>query len=118
MLTYAQIKQFTLQQDLLQSRQWQLYSGGVIVLQENGTNPKITQIDEKSANEFAGLTDKVKIYKARIIKHPDIAYLIKPARTWEVDFRNNNKIKMQAIVIRECVKPAIQDFAWEVILGS
>lgn len=117
MLTYAQIKQFTLTQEKAQSRPWEVYSGSEIILQENGTNPRVVQLPAESANEFAGLTDKTKIYEVRIIKHSGITHLIKPARTWEIDFKSGNKIKMQVIQIKECTRPAIQDFAWTVILG-
>ena len=117
MLTYSQIKQFTLTQDKALARPWEVFSGGEKILQENGTNPRVLQLPEMTANEFAGLTDKTKLYEVRIIKHDAIAHLIKPARTWEIDFKSGNKIKMQAIIIRECTKPAIQDFAWVVILG-
>lgn len=60
-------KQFLLDQDLIENRQFQLIVDDKIIKQENRTNPKITRLGTQRKLEFSAITETVPDYEVRVV---------------------------------------------------
>lgn len=115
-LSLEQIKDLCLDLDRARNRLWQLYANNQLVLQENGTNPKITQLDLDAIAQIPDLIDKQIVYEARIIKNPNLKPLIGAHIEYALSF-DEGKTK-QIFQLTKIAESKIQDFSWLLILAK
>ena len=60
-------RQFMLDEDKKENRQFQLIVDGVTILQDNGTNPRIRRMTTRQANEFMSVSESLPDYEVRVI---------------------------------------------------
>lgn len=60
-------KQFMLDEDSRENRQFKLIVDGVTIKQENGTNPRIRRMTTRQANEFMSVSESLPDYEVRVI---------------------------------------------------
>jgi hypothetical protein len=69
-------KAFLLEQDLLENRQVQFIYNGVVITQENGTNPRIKRLSARAANDFITVAEKLPDYEVRVILPVVVAFTV------------------------------------------
>lgn len=60
-------KKFLLDEDKRENRQFQLIVDGVVIKQENNTNPRIRRLTARQANEFMSISETLPDYEVRVI---------------------------------------------------
>lgn len=115
-LTLEQLKELTLELDKIADRKWQLYIDDELLLQSNGTNPWIKQLDIQEANSVFNILDKTNIYKVRIVKNDAIESLISTSSKYSLSFDSGDNIEYYELINIE--ESHIQDRAFIIYLGK
>lgn len=108
-------KQFLLDLDLFHNTHYRVWAGGVLVVQANGSHPKIKQLPYEKIVIIPGLEDATTAWEVRIVKSEELKELIKADRTWAISFDGGatQQICRVAPPIREHNNP---ELAWVVTL--
>ncbi len=69
-------KDFLLEQDLVENRQNKFYYNNQLVLQSNGTNPRIRRIGSEEKLQYAAITETSPDYEVRIILSEGMQFLL------------------------------------------
>ena len=97
-------KQFLLDEDKRENRQFQLIVDGTGIKQENKTNPRIRRMSARSANEFMSVSESLPDYEVRVILNKR-----KPAfslqSVYQIVFDSTSKQSYKAVDIRASNEP-------------
>lgn len=111
----ANRKQFILDLDASQNRDWRVWANGILVQQSNGSNPRIKRLSSERMALLPGFEDVALAYEVRIVKDATLASLIRADVTWALSFDGGNT---QMLV--RCVPPIAEHsnpgLAWIVYL--
>jgi hypothetical protein len=92
-------KQFLLNQDKIENRQFKFYVEGVLITQENDTNPRIRRVSQRTGNEFITISETLPEYEVRIINYPGMP-VFNPSSKYEIEFTTNQKVLYKSVDIR------------------
>jgi hypothetical protein len=93
-------KLFLLQQDLIENRKYQLFSNNILVTQENGTNPRIRRMSDKSRNEFITVSESLPDYSARVILGNNQP-ILRVSNDYKIKFSDTEIIDCRCIDIKK-----------------
>jgi hypothetical protein len=91
-------KQFLLDQDKIENRQFRFYVDGILITQSNGTNPRIRRVSQQNQNEFITITETLPEYEVRVINYPGMP-VFNPSSKYEIDF-SGQKVLYKSVDIR------------------
>lgn len=92
-------KEFLLSQDLIEQRKFKFYVDGVLIKQENGTNPRIRRVSQRNQNEFITVSETLPEYEIRIINYTGMP-VFNPSSKYEIEFSINQKLLYKSVDIR------------------
>lgn len=98
-------KQFLLEQDRIENRQFEFYSDGVLITQENGTNPRIRRIGNQQQLEYAAINETVPDYEVRIILSTGMSFLLNSV--YEIEFSSTVRKKYKCVNIIGSNEPGL-----------
>lgn len=85
-VTLANRKQFILDLDASQNRDWRVWANGVLLQQSNGSNPRIKRLSPERIALLPGFEDVAIAYEVRVVKDVALAPLIRADVTWALSF--------------------------------
>ena len=109
---------FLLQADALVQRPWQLWVDGALLLQPNGTNPRIDQLPITQINQLgmAGAVESLDVLRVRIVGPPETLRKLRSGALYQVS--RDGGVTKQRYTLKSSKPSRIQGAWFELILQS
>ena len=98
-------KEFLLEQDLIENRQFKFYSNGVLVQQQNGTNPRIRRLGTEQQLQYAAINETVPEYEVRVVLSNGMNFLLNSV--YEIEFSISLRKKYKCVNIIGSNEPGL-----------
>ena len=112
------VRGMLLRADRAVDRPWQLWVDGAVILQANGTNPRIDQLPIAQVNQLgmAGAVESLDVLRVRIVAPPETLRRLRAGALYQVS-RDGGKTK-QGYTLKQTRHSRIQGAWIELILQA
>jgi len=90
-------RDFLLNQDLLENRQFKFYQDSVLIKQSNGTNPRIRRIGTEQKLQYTAITEMIPEYEVRVILSPTMNFRLESV--YSIEYSSNLIINYKCVAI-------------------
>lgn len=98
-------KEFLLEQDFIENRQFKLYQDGLLIRQQNNTNPRIRRLGTEARLQYAAISETVPDYEVRVVLDDWMDFKLESV--YEIEFSSTLKKTYKCVAINGSNEPGL-----------